>query len=159
MNNSTTNSSAIDSTAFVNPFQRVLFQGILENFVSVFLEFWLESDELFPSSSFLIRIIFNEKFLPCSITVNLFPVYCFLPSLYHVTSGSGYPLTSNVSLAVLPDDTVTDRLATSVVAAGPKETVGLNVLETGSRSSTSTVAEQLASPASDSAMTYFSFQQ
>ena len=76
-----------------------------------------------------------------------------------MTSGSGYPLTSNVSLAVLPDDTVTDRLATSVVAAGPKETVGLNVLETGSRSSTSTVAEQLASPASDSAMTCFNFQQ
>ena len=76
-----------------------------------------------------------------------------------MTSGSGYPLTSNVSLAVLPDDTVTDRLATSVVAAGPNETVGLNVSETGSRSSTSTVAEQLASPASDSAMTYFNFQQ
>ena len=91
--------------------------------------------------------------------MNLFPVYCFLPSLYHVTSGSGYPLTSKVNLAVLPDDTVTDRLATSVVAAGPNETVGLNVSETGSRSSTSTVAEQLASPASDSAMTYFNFQQ
>ena len=76
-----------------------------------------------------------------------------------MTSGSGYPLTSSVSLAVFPDDTVTDLLATSVVAAGPKETVGLNVSETGSRSSTSTVAEQLASPASDSAMTYFSFQR
>ena len=76
-----------------------------------------------------------------------------------MTSGRGYPLTSNVSLAVFPDETVTDRLATSVVAAGPKETVGLNVSETGSRSSTSTVAEQLASPASDSAMTHFRFQK
>ena len=67
-------------------------------------------------------------------------------------------MTSNVNLAVLPDDTVTDRLATSVVAAGPKETVGLNVSETGSRSSTSTVAEQLASPASDSAITHTVFK-